>query len=114
MRQQRDAVSRRRGAGTLVFDGDCGFCTTSAGWARRLAPGATTVAWQLADLDRLGGTPDAGAAGPQYGGPDGRVSSGSDAIAQFLLVRGGVWAVPGRLLPLPGVRAVAAAAYRVI
>jgi predicted DCC family thiol-disulfide oxidoreductase YuxK len=38
----------------LVYDGDCGFCTRSLGWARAL--GATTPAqpWQALDLPTLG------------------------------------------------------------
>ncbi len=41
--------------GTLVYDGDCGFCTTSAKWAeRRLCDGVRVEMWQALDLDALG------------------------------------------------------------
>lgn len=39
---------------TLVFDGDCGFCTSSARLLERIGPDAEIVPWQRADLDRLG------------------------------------------------------------
>ncbi len=39
----------------LVFDGDCGFCTTSVLWLERTFPGAfDTVPYQHAPLERLG------------------------------------------------------------
>ena len=40
-------------SGRLVFDGDCGFCTTSANW---LAGGGRleVVPWQFLDLDTVG------------------------------------------------------------
>ena len=101
-----------RGSGTLIFDGDCGFCTTSAGWAKRIVPGADVVAWQLIDLDQFGITPAAADAELQYVDADGRVSGGSDAIAGLLVSRGSVWGVLGRFMLLPGVRTVAGVVYR--
>jgi predicted DCC family thiol-disulfide oxidoreductase YuxK len=101
-----------RGSGTLIFDGDCGFCTTSAGWAKRIVPGADVVAWQLTDLERFGITPEAADAEIQYVDVDGRVSGGAAAIARLLVSRGALWGVLGRVALLPGVRAVAAWVYR--
>jgi predicted DCC family thiol-disulfide oxidoreductase YuxK len=98
--------------GTLIFDGECGFCTTSARWARRIAPGVTTVPWQRADLDALGSTAEAAAKEVQYVAADGRVSAGAEAIARLLLARGGVVGALGRLMLLPGVRGVAAWVYK--
>jgi len=101
-----------RGSGTLIFDGDCGFCTTSAGWAKRIVPGADVVAWQLTDLDRFGITPEAADAEIQYVDVDGRVSGGAAAIARLLVSRGALWGVLGRFALLPGIRTVAAWVYR--
>lgn len=40
---------------TLVFDGDCGFCTTSVRWLARTLPRMPdAVPFQWADLDQLG------------------------------------------------------------
>ena len=103
---------RRRGKGTLIFDGDCGFCTTSARWAERIAPGAETVAYQLTDLDRFGITETQAAAELQYVDDAGHVSGGSDAIAGLLISCGAPLALLGRVLLLPGVRTVAAWVYK--
>ena len=41
--------------GVFLYDGDCGFCTTSAGWLQRHAiSAARVVAWQHVDLVPLG------------------------------------------------------------
>lgn len=40
--------------GQLVYDGDCGFCTTTALWAGRWLPADTEIiAWQSIDLDSI-------------------------------------------------------------
>ena len=79
--------------GTLIFDGDCGFCTTSAGWARRIAPDVETVAWQLTDLDALGVSETAARDAVQYVDDAGRVSGGAEAIARLLVAGGWAWAL---------------------
>ena len=99
---------------TLIFDGDCGFCTTSAGWARRIAPGVATVAWQLTDLDALGVSEQQAAAQVQYVDDDGCVSGGAAAIAQLLIASGGLLGLLGRLMRLPVVRVVAAWVYKLV
>ncbi|HET7900183.1 MAG TPA: DCC1-like thiol-disulfide oxidoreductase family protein [Candidatus Nanopelagicales bacterium] len=44
-----------RTGSVLVFDGDCGFCTTSVTWLAARFPGAfATVPYQRTDLDALG------------------------------------------------------------
>ena len=98
--------------GTLIFDGDCGFCTTSAGWVRRIAPNVDTVAWQLTDLEALGVSEAAARDAVQYVDDDGHVSAGAEAIARLLVSRGSVWAVLGRLMLLPVVRVAAAWVYK--
>jgi hypothetical protein len=48
------ATSLRTGA-LLVFDGDCGFCTTSIRWFERRFPDSfATTPYQLTDLEPLG------------------------------------------------------------
>lgn len=43
----------------LVFDGDCGFCTTTRNWLEAHLPRfPEAVPWQWADLDELGLTRD--------------------------------------------------------
>jgi predicted DCC family thiol-disulfide oxidoreductase YuxK len=44
-----------RTGSVLVFDGDCGFCTTSVTWLADRFPGAfAAVPYQRTDLDALG------------------------------------------------------------
>jgi predicted DCC family thiol-disulfide oxidoreductase YuxK len=48
-------LTRRRCHGSiLVYDGDCGFCTTAARWAARKShDGERAEAWQFLDEDLL-------------------------------------------------------------
>ena len=40
---------------TLIFDGDCGFCTTSANFIVKASkPKVTTIPYQWADLENFG------------------------------------------------------------
>lgn len=99
--------------GLVVFDGECRFCRR---WIRhmnewfRRRPGA--VAWQETDLERLGLTADRCRTAVQFVGSDMRTHAGSDAVARILIVAGFPFNVAGRTMLLPGVRAVAGAAYR--
>jgi len=115
MNVMASSAGRRRGSGTLVFDGDCGFCTSSAKWVQRwLAPGAAIVAWQLADLDQLGVTAAEAAHMVQYVDDDRQVSGGAAAFARLLISCGGVLAFGGHVMRLPVIRTIAAAVYRTV
>jgi predicted DCC family thiol-disulfide oxidoreductase YuxK len=96
----------------LVYDGDCGFCTTCARFLERIGPDAEIVAWQLTDLAELGVTEEQAADAVQWVGADGSVRSGHEAIAAVLSSAGRIWGIVGRLIVLPGVSWVAARAYR--
>ena len=89
----------------LVFDGDCGFCTTSARWLHRwvVRDSSTRVApWQHLDLDELGLTEDQCRAAVQWVGEEGQVASGHAAIAAALRHGHLVWRPIGALLVAPG------------
>jgi predicted DCC family thiol-disulfide oxidoreductase YuxK len=101
-------------SGTLVYDGDCGFCTTSAGWARRIAPELVTIPWQFAELDKLGITEAAAAAEVQYVDARGTATAGAQAIASLLVSVGGLLGLMGRVMRLPGIRALAAVVYKLV
>ncbi|MEV0531222.1 DUF393 domain-containing protein [Kitasatospora sp. NPDC050463] len=123
-------MSRTEGAvmkdPVLVFDGDCAFCTTCAGWAERylrqtLASGGwEAVPFQFADLAELDAL--AGGRGEVsweraerevlWVTPAGRVYGGAQAVARLLMRSGGVWAYLGGVLALAPVRPVAAVVYR--
>jgi len=98
----------------LLFDGDCGFCTTSARFLHHwvVRDGATRVApWQFLDLEALGLTADQCRAAVQWVGEDGQVASGHVAIAAALRTGHPVWRPVGALLVAPGFSWLAARLY---
>ncbi|OKI03479.1 thiol-disulfide oxidoreductase [Streptomyces sp. CB02923] len=99
----------------LVYDGDCGFCTTCVRFAeRRIRPRCTITAWQFADLAALGVTEERAGHEVLWITPAGTVYGGAQAVAKLLMSARGGWAVPGALLTLPLVRQAARAVYRLI
>ncbi|MEU9128187.1 DUF393 domain-containing protein [Kitasatospora sp. NPDC048540] len=110
----------------LVFDGDCGFCTTCVNFAERypratLASGGwSAVPYQFADLaalDRRAGgrglvTEERAGQEVLWVTPTGEVYGGAQAAARLLLRSGGAWAYLGGFLTLAPVRPLAAAVYR--
>jgi predicted DCC family thiol-disulfide oxidoreductase YuxK len=98
---------------TLIYDGDCGICTTLAGFARRrLHPDADVAASQELDLAFYGVTEAQCAEALQFVTADGRVHAAQDAVAHLLLVSPPVWRPAGHVLRLPGVNALAGLVYR--
>lgn len=96
---------------TLLYDGDCGFCTVTATRMLRWGRGRFDVApWQTSDLGALGVTPHQAASAVQW--IDGkRVESGAAAFSAALVGAGGPWTLVGRLLGWPGVSLLARATY---
>jgi predicted DCC family thiol-disulfide oxidoreductase YuxK len=98
----------------LVFDGDCGFCTTCARFLGRwvVSGGSTSVApWQQLDVVALGLTPAQCQAAVQWVDEGGRVASGHTAIAAALRTGHRVWRPFGTLLVAPGISWVAGRFY---
>ncbi|MFE0652538.1 thiol-disulfide oxidoreductase DCC family protein [Streptomyces sp. NPDC059534] len=99
----------------LVYDGDCGFCTTSAKFAeRRVRPRCDFIPWQYADLEALGVTRERAEYEVLWVTPAGAVEGGARAVAKALMSAGGAWALLGAVLLLPGVRWAARCAYRLV
>lgn len=100
----------------LIFDGDCGFCTTVATRAERLlATGEkdpTVIASQFVDLPELGIDPDRASTEVLWVGRDSHVSGGVDAIADWLTWHTSIYRPLGLILRLPLVHPLAALAYR--
>jgi predicted DCC family thiol-disulfide oxidoreductase YuxK len=101
---------------TLVYDGDCGFCTRCAEWIRpRIPQGHDVVAWQeLPDLEALGLTAADVARASYWIDADGRPHGGERGVAMALNEIGGFWTVVGRMLLLPPIRTLAAPLYGLI
>ncbi|MGJ3509755.1 thiol-disulfide oxidoreductase DCC family protein [Enemella sp. A6] len=105
------------GRPVLVYDGDCRFCTRAARRAeglRRDPSDFVVVPYQRADLAALGLTRQECARALQWVDAVGGLHSGAEAVAG-LLRAGPWWSRPvGRLLRLPGCRALARIGYRLI
>ena len=103
----------------LIYDGDCGFCTSSAHWVSRRWTGAdppTTIAWQELTVRRvaeLGLTMD-DVTRSVWWVDAGRVEGGSRAGARALVATHGAWSTAGRILLVPPLSWVAPAGYRLV
>jgi predicted DCC family thiol-disulfide oxidoreductase YuxK len=100
---------------TLVYDGDCGFCTRCVGLIPAgVARSAVVVPYQRADLAALGLSAERCASAVQWVGADGARGSGADAIARLLISGGGFWRPVGAALLTPPLSWLAALVYRVV
>ena len=97
-----------------MFDGDCGFCTTSAQAVQRLFPDVDVVPWQRADLTGFGLTPQECTDAVQWIGIDGSRATGAEGIGRLLIAHGPVWAAIGLLAQVPPTSWAAAAVYRAV
>jgi predicted DCC family thiol-disulfide oxidoreductase YuxK len=119
-------MSAQAGPPILVFDGDCGFCTSSARflarWVARTGPAPaapparlsaepTIEPYQHLNLADLGLTADQCRAAVQWVGRDGQVASGHRAIAAALRAGHLVWRPLGALLVAPGISWLAGRLY---
>lgn len=100
----------------LVFDGDCGMCTSSASlavrWLRPSPDAYDVEPSQRLDLPALGLTQAQCDEALRWVAVDGRVSSGEDAVA-WMLLASRLWARPlGAALLLPGLNLIAGVVYR--
>ena len=107
-------VARDRERGLLIFDGDCGFCTTSARFVSRWVDRRDRYEvrpWQELDLSVLGVTEADCIEAAQFVRRDGSVVAGHRAIAAGLTHGAPAWRPLGHLLTLPGVSQLAARVY---
>ncbi|TDD38881.1 DUF393 domain-containing protein [Actinomadura sp. KC06] len=106
---------KRRDQPVLVYDGDCGFCTTSARFLERYVPvRAEVVPFQFADLDDLGTTVERAEHEVLWVDRLGRVSGGADAVGRLLTEAGGAWRALGVAIRIAPVSWAAQAAYRLV
>jgi predicted DCC family thiol-disulfide oxidoreductase YuxK len=99
----------------LLYDGDCGFCTSSARFIERHIPtSAELSAYQDADLAALGTTAERASGELLWVTGDGRVQGGAQAVAALLTDASGPWRPLGLLLRLPPFRWLAAGVYHLV
>ena len=100
---------------TLVFDGDCGFCTTAVNWLDRTLPSfPTAVPFQWADLESLG-VSEAEARERVWLVTDGQRFGGHRAVSALLRhqpSRG--WRFLGWLIAAPGFSLISAGVYSLV
>lgn len=100
----------------LVFDGDCGMCSSTARFVarrlRRSPPDFDIEPSQRLDLAELGLTREQCDEALQWVAADGSITSGHEAVAS-LLSASRWWARPmGSATRAPGARTLARVAYR--
>ena len=82
-----DSASKAAGRPVLIFDGDCGFCTsTSIFIAARSSVSIEAHPWQFIDVGRYGLTKEQTAA-KVYFVVDGKAFAGHEAFAQILIAQ---------------------------
>ena len=108
------ADERQPGRPLLVFDGDCGFCTSAARFGQRRLKLEHVEPWQFLELAALGLTEGECQEAVQWVAADGSIVSAEGAVIAALRHAGGAWKLLGAVLGVPGVRHVAGAMYRLI
>ena len=102
----------------LIYDGDCGFCTSVAvAISRRWRIPAEAAAWQSlgeSGLAELGLTPEAAQRAAWWVDGDGRRFRGHRAVAKALLAARGWRRVVGEVILIPPVSWASAVGYRLV
>ncbi|MEJ7833787.1 MAG: DCC1-like thiol-disulfide oxidoreductase family protein [Nocardioides sp.] len=97
-------------AGTVIYDGECGFCS-SANWLAERGRSEVTP-WQSLDLAPLGLTEDDVTRAAYWLDASGHVSArGAGAVAEALKSCGSVWMIAGHLIYVRPVRPLADVGY---
>ncbi len=107
----------------LIYDGDCGFCTSSASWLMRVmsAPGGfasddsvVVAPWQSLDLDEFGLTEENVTTAAYWVDPDGSLHRGHYGIAKALRFGGKPWSLAGAVIASPAMAWLAGPTYALI
>lgn len=96
----------------LIFDGDCGFCTTTANWITKNSKVAIeAVPYQWTDLTQYGLTAEEAAAKVQIVVGD-KVFAGNNCMAKLLLIQPNIFLkFVGAVMVMPGVEPISAKLY---
>lgn len=99
----------------LVFDGDCGFCTSTAMWVEARAPDIRVAPWQVLELDALGLSGDDVTRFAWWLDPRaGLRERGHRAIGHALLACRMPWPIVGRLVLTPPFSWLGIPVYRLV
>ena len=100
---------------TLVYDGECGFCTRSARWVERRDRAArisVKPSQEAGLIESLGLTPEEVERASWAVEAGGRKFEGAAAISRVLMELGAGWRVLGSLYEVPPIRWVEDRYYR--
>ena len=101
--------------GTLVYDGDCGFCTTSAKWIEgHLGDDVQVEMWQALDLESMGLTTDDVTTAAYFVDPDGTLHRGHAGIGRSLEQMSLPFRAVGWAMQRPPVSWIAAPVYTLV
>jgi predicted DCC family thiol-disulfide oxidoreductase YuxK len=96
----------------LIFDGDCGFCTTTANWIKKNSRVAIEISpYQWTELAQYGLTADEAAAKVQLVVGD-KVFAGHNCMAKLLLIQPNVFLkLVGAVMVMPVIEPISAKLY---
>jgi predicted DCC family thiol-disulfide oxidoreductase YuxK len=101
--------------GLLIFDGDCGFCTSSVTFARRwINRDVEAIPWQRADLLSLGLTQEQCEDAVQYRNDANQWSSAGRAVIALLRDARPPWSWLARMLANTTITGIVERVYRVV
>ena len=96
---------------TLIFDGDCSFCSSSARVLKRMVGKSVEILpYQRTDLTVFSLTEEQCNIAVQFANRDGR-SSGHEAIADALIAGKNLWSIAGWIIRLPVISSVGFLVY---
>lgn len=97
----------------LIFDGDCGFCTSTANWiVKHSKISVTAVPYQWAKLEESGLTAKQASAEVQLVS-DGSIFSGHYCMAKLLKLQPNILVRSvGKLMTAPGINSMSALVYK--
>lgn len=107
-----DKSQMNSSAPVLIFDGDCGFCTTTANWIKKNSKVALEIApYQWTELGQYGLTTEEATARVQVVVGD-KVFAGHYCMSQLLLIQPNILLkLVGALMVLPGLDSISAKVY---
>lgn len=107
-----DKSQMNSSAPVLIFDGDCGFCTTTADWIKKNSKVALEIApYQWTELGQYGLTTEEAAAKVQVVVGD-KVFAGHYCMSKLLLIQPNILLkLVGAVMVLPGLDSISAKVY---
>ena len=101
--------------GSVIYDGDCAFCSSTARFGKaRIAPDLEFLAYQQTDLTRFGLTKAECEKSLQFVSDDQQIHSGAKAVAQILISAGFPYLLIGRIMNLPLINKLAQLGYDLV